>query len=142
MNTDHDWIDHAVKLLDLDIERMPDAAAKQIADTLIQKYADGDSRLPLWEAIADCASCRRDNGWREIGVFVGDLKCILLTERDGVGGYCIPSGNQLVAILAECPGFEFYVTDEICSYVLCYNHHDYLIGAGAASKWVAILCDE
>jgi hypothetical protein len=45
-------------------------------------------------------------------------------------------GPDLLCVLNECPALEFYVCDEDASYLLCSNHHDFIIGWGAAEPWV------
>lgn len=36
-------------------------------------------------------------------------------------------------------GFEFYITNFETEYVICFNHHDCLLGCGTAKKWVESL---
>ncbi len=50
--------------------------------------------------------------------------------------FIISSGDDLNYILSETCGYEFYITNFICSYLICYNHHDVLIGCGQAEKWI------
>ena len=38
--------------------------------------------------------------------------------------------------LKKMYGFEFYVFDSSISYLICFNHHDQLIGVGSAKEWV------
>jgi hypothetical protein len=49
------------------------------------------------------------------------------------------NGSDLLRVLEDCPALEFYVSDEEASYLLCSNHHDFVIGWGAASQWVGRL---
>ena len=64
-------------------------------------------------------------------------KCVLFFNKsDEKSMFLINSGNDLDFILSETYGFEFYVTDLDCSYLLCFNHHDILYGCGAAYDWV------
>lgn len=44
--------------------------------------------------------------------------------------------RDIVAVLAECTGFEFYLTDVEATFLLCFNHHDVLIAAGDARPWL------
>jgi hypothetical protein len=48
----------------------------------------------------------------------------------------LKNGLNLSAILGECTGFIFYLTDLNFTYLICFNDHDILIGAGAAIDWV------
>lgn len=40
--------------------------------------------------------------------------------------FLIQSGTDLDYILSETYGFEFYITNKQCSYLLCFNHHNIL----------------
>ena len=51
--------------------------------------------------------------------------------------FLIPNGTELYKILEDSFGFEFYITNQNHSYILCFNHHDILYGAGEAKKWVS-----
>ncbi|MGY3120680.1 hypothetical protein ACVWXQ_004617 [Bradyrhizobium sp. S3.14.4] len=46
-------------------------------------------------------------------------------------------GADLLRVLEDCPALEIYVCDEEASYLLCSNHHDFVVGWGAALPWVA-----
>jgi hypothetical protein len=47
-----------------------------------------------------------------------------------------------VRVLEECFNFEYYLTDQDCSYFICFNHHKYLVTAGTAADWLKNLLDE
>lgn len=82
-------------------------------------------------------SCISDtDAWRLLKKLVKS-KCVLFFNKsDEKSMFLINSGNDLDFILSETYGFEFYVTDLDCSYLLCFNHHDILYGCGAAYDWV------
>ena len=46
------------------------------------------------------------------------------------------SGVHLREAIEDSPGFEFFVVGTGGEYVLCHNHHDVLVGWGAAEPWV------
>lgn len=50
--------------------------------------------------------------------------------------FLIHSGSDLNFVLEETYGFEFYITDKKCTYLLAYNHHDILYGCGSAIDWM------
>jgi hypothetical protein len=56
-------------------------------------------------------------------------------DRDE-SGVVFEAGSCLVNVLGECTGFEFYLTDLEGDYVICFNHHDFLIGTGSAETWI------
>ena len=51
----------------------------------------------------------------------------------------INNGKSLYKLLDEMFGFEFYITNFETNYLLCFNHHDCLLGCGTAKKWVESL---
>jgi hypothetical protein len=78
------------------------------------------------------------DGWRQISFFPGDRACVVFWEP-GTEKRALRFGSRsdLVAVLDECHRSEFYVTDDEVTYLLCFNHHDYLIGQGLAASWVS-----
>jgi hypothetical protein len=131
------WISEAVTTLQFQLVRLPSEESREVLRQLRQKYADSASELPLWETISESESRKRVDGWMDVCEYVGDSPCLLVTEKDGPDAYRISSGRDLCRLLSECPGFEFYVTNDVYDYLLCHNHHDYLIGAGQSAEWVA-----
>ena len=142
MSMIHSWISEASTTLKLQFEPLSAEGTGDLFQRLRQKHADSGSELPLWETIGEHISRKRANGWRDVGEYVGDGPCLLLTEKDGQEAYRVSSGDDLTKLLSECPGFEFYVTNEEIDFLLCHNHHDYLIGAGKAASWVATKDDD
>ncbi|MEO6457793.1 MAG: hypothetical protein ABIO92_05915 [Chloroflexia bacterium] len=45
-------------------------------------------------------------------------------------------GTQISRVLGECFNFEFYVTNPEVEYILCHNHHDFLVATGTATSWL------
>jgi hypothetical protein len=63
--------------------------------------------------------------------------CVLLFDAgEEQEMFAVPSGRALNQLLANSPGFEFYVTDREVSYLICFNHHDVLICWGNAKDWL------
>ena len=48
----------------------------------------------------------------------------------------VPSGASLDQLLHRTSGFEFYVTDLEGTYLICFNHHDFLVCCGSAKAWL------
>jgi hypothetical protein len=136
------WISEAATTLGIEFIRLSADATGEVFLRLRQKYGDSGSNLPLWETLREHVSRKRANGWQDVGEYVGDSPCLLVTEKDGRDAYRIPSGSDLTELLSECPGFEFYVTNDDYDYLLCHNHHDYLIGTGKSAAWVATKQDD
>lgn len=65
------------------------------------------------------------------------LRIMFFNKSDDKNAFLIPNGMELYKILEDSFGFEFYITNQNHSYLLCFNHHDILYGSGEAKKWVS-----
>ena len=91
----------------------------------------------LWEGLRDCETFSDIDGWLYIQKFVLDNSCIMFfNPYQEKKMFNISSGKDLQYILSETCPYEFYVTDMDYSYLLCFTHHDVLIGCGKAKEWV------
>jgi hypothetical protein len=135
------WIQTAIDEHSLSVHALtPEATAKLLLN-ITHKFVEPDLERELWETLRSRASKRRASGWQDIGQFVGENACVMLIE-DGQNAYECTSGKVLTKLLEECPGFEFYVTNHEGEYLLCHNHHNYLLGCGSAEDWVQSLNDD
>ncbi len=75
------------------------------------------------------------DGWKVVSTFVGAAPCLMFLDAASPV-WKFKNGSDLLRVLKECPGLEFYVCDQEGSYLLCSNHHDFVIGWGRASSWV------
>ena len=88
-----------------------------------------------WDDKAESSGKLRSDGWELIPAFVGATACyVFLDGADIIWKF--GNGSDLLHVLKECPALEFYVSDRDASYLLCRNHHDFIIGWGAARPWV------
>lgn len=90
----------------------------------------------LWEAFHGDISRRRSDGWSLICDYPEPSPVLLFHDEGVFRGYQFSSPEDLRAILAESAGFEFYVTNERAEFVLCHNHHDFLVGVGECRQWL------
>ena len=65
------------------------------------------------------------------------LRIMFFNKSDDKNAFLIPNGTELYKILEDSFGFEFYITNQNHSYLLCFNHHDILYGSGEAKKWIS-----
>lgn len=94
----------------------------------------------LWEDMADAEFINDSDGWSYIDSFVGKNHCLLMFEEFKKWFIVeVHSGKDLKILLEETSSFEFYVFDEILSYLICFSHHDQLIGCGKAKTWIKTL---
>lgn len=91
-----------------------------------------------WDDPGKHAGRYHPDGWRAIPHHVGPSPCLLITEN-AFGIWRCESGGDLLELLEDTPGFEFYVCDLDMNFLLCHNHHDYLIGWGDAVAWIDAL---
>ncbi|MCR4801871.1 MAG: hypothetical protein K5895_02540 [Lachnospiraceae bacterium] len=91
----------------------------------------------LWEKLVNYEALSDSEGWSYIQNYVSDESCIMFFNQfDEKKMFIIANGKDLQYILSETSGFEFYITDIKCSYLICFNHHDILYGCGDAMKWI------
>lgn len=97
----------------------------------------------LWENIANPVYLNDPLGWSYIGNFIDDVPCLIIfNDFDSWVAIEISNGVDLTQLLSESYGFEFYVINQELTYVICFNHHDQLICAGEAEKWLNDYKDE
>lgn len=85
---------------------------------------------PLWERLEGESSVRDPDGWRRAGELVGSEPCLLFLPGADEAVFEFDRGSDLTVVLGECSGFEFGVTDTSQTFVVLFNHHDFLITAG------------
>jgi|SRR5882724_6887809 len=111
--------------------------SQNVLKQLSTRFGIPGGRGELWEHLVDSVGHQDPNAWRWIAEFVRGQPCMLaMPPRLELAVFDFDDGAELVAVLELCSGFEFYVTDKALSFVLCSNHHEYLIGAGAAVDWL------
>jgi hypothetical protein len=112
--------------------------SQSVIEALTVRYGNGRGQEGhLWEQLQNDVSVRNPDAWRWIASFVDGHRAILVFDPEvEPSAFEFEHGNEIVSVLAECSGFEFYVTDAERTYLLCFNHHDYLIAAGRAASWL------
>lgn len=120
------------------IEEVDSQTRLKIRKDINDLYVDNSKKgLWLWEKLSYFVSLNDEDGWSYINEFVSDSICILFfNDFDENSMFKIQNGNDLYCLLSETSGFEFYITDLSCSYLICFNHHDILYGCGNAIKWI------
>ena len=101
------------------------------------RFAHPSPNRELWERLNDSVGHQDPAAWRWISSYAAGHPCILVfSPRDEVGAVEFDDGSELIPTLEKCPGFEFYVTDPSYTFLLCFNHHDFLVAAGDAQEWL------
>ncbi len=131
------WVNAALEVSATPAELLGVPERQAVIARLCERLGVDVARYWPWQDV-DAASVQRDDGWMRIANYVGTEPCLLFL--DGAGTiWRLASGSDLLRVLEECPGIEFYVCDEAASYLLCHNHHDFVIGWGTAGAWVESL---
>jgi hypothetical protein len=76
-------------------------------------------------------------GWQLIGEFVGQNPVLVFfAPSEDLAIIEFNNGPDLTTAIGESFGSEFCISDHRATYLLCFNHHHYLIGADAAAEWI------
>lgn len=134
------WISAAIEDAALRAQTL-DAPERQVLVARLRERLGVDVTAPAaWNRVSAPDGRQRQDGCELISAYVGNAPCLLFL--DGARTiWRFDSGADLLRVLDESPLLEFYVCDEAASYLLCWNHHDFVIGWGAASAWVESLDD-
>lgn len=109
----------------------------KLTDVIRRRYTDGARHPYFWEGLTGRASVQNKDAWQWVSEFIGhDRAVMLFMDRPDESGIVFETGACVVQTLWECTGFEFYLTDQQATYLLCFNHHDFLIGTGLAADWI------
>lgn len=134
-NDIYNSINNTVNIKELSCDR-----CNQIMKKIIELYVNNEKKeICLWDKLNDYEALSDSRGWSYIQNFVSDEDCIMFFNQDEEKMFNISNGKDLHYVLSETSGFEFYITDISCSYLICFNHHDILYGCGKAKKWVTEL---
>jgi hypothetical protein len=131
---------HAAKDLGVAASALTLEESEALHRGMASRYAGSSERWPLWDGPTEYLAHQDPTAWRLIADFVQDEPCLLLweptTERTVIR---IERGRELVRVLEEVHRSELYVTDSALSFMLCFNHHDFLIAGGRAASWLEML---
>jgi hypothetical protein len=131
----------AAQALGIRAEPLTVESSAALWSSILQRYAAGNDKWPLWEHLRNDIGVQLVDGWKLLPRFLGTGGPLALVfepadERRYIRFHAAP---DIVRTLEDCFRFEFYVTDDSLSFLLCFNHHDFLIGAGLAREWVKSL---
>lgn len=126
----------------INVSVIDDMCCNNIVNALRSKYSTSNRHSAfLWDGLLDASFVCDINGWTRIKYFINGDPCILIISDGGKErAFEIMNGTDLDLLLANAFSFEFYITDSSCSFLICFNHHNQLIGCGSAKKWVDTFC--
>jgi hypothetical protein len=140
-----EWIESAVTSADVPVDRLSDEEERRLRQSVEHKFARStEGPTLLWERLECSVARRRHDGWKDACEFADAHEVILFFDERERLGMCwrFQSGRRLRRVLEETPTVEFYVTDAAADYVLCFNHHRFLVGAGSCVPWLEDLKED
>lgn len=113
---------------------------KKLKTDITKKYLYKYKDYFLWESFKEFSAKQDVDGWEKISNFIGNEKSLMFFDsREDNSLIIINNGKDLYEILAKTFHFEFYITNFETDYLICFNHHDILLGCGTAKKWIELL---
>ncbi len=122
----------ASSVLGLGVIELTQSESSFIIDQIVAKYANGKKGSLLWENfVGENVISNDKDAWKQLKDIVGKEETIMFfNPKDEPVAFKLSNGDDVVAVLGESFGFEFYLTNKVADYVICFNHHDYLIACG------------
>lgn len=131
----------SLSLFERDFRRLPDPEAKTLYVELLDTFVDGGDRRWWWEALKqEQTSIQFDDnkGFERIPLLVPDSResVWFIAEEAQMPFYPIyeATPETITKVLGECYAFEYYIVPKSKEWLLCENHHGYVIGVGNAVK--------
>lgn len=135
-----DEIDKARGVLSVpesDFRRLPDSESVLVYSDLLNTFVTGGDRRWWWEAFRQTSTAIKfddDKGFERIPSIVPDCREVawFIAEEDNLAYFPVYEGTleAITKILGECYFFECYIVPKSKKWLLCENHHGYLIGVG------------
>lgn len=124
----------------ISIKELSSEQVKKIKNDISRKYIQLQDKVFLWDSFKEPAVIADSNGWEKICTFIGEKNCLMFFDDiEDKSVITIGNGTELYKLLNEMFGFEFYITNFETDYLICFNHHDCLLGCGAAKNWIKSL---
>jgi hypothetical protein len=126
--------------LRIDVHELSDIQRTHVLDDVFAKYTQGYRYAwAMWDSryFAPHVSRQAEDGWEWCADFIGMNQAFLFfNSAHEEAMFAIAGGHAVVRLLGEMPAEEFYLTNTLTDYLLCVNHHDYLIACGRAREWL------
>ena len=132
------WIAEAVQTLGLDkadLREIPIYHAKNILKTIKDHFCTRQDAIWWWEYFRENLphySKRLNQGYTLLDQIVPDMDekiWFVIQETYGFRLY-LGTISTIQRIIGECAAFEYYLVATDYSWLICENHHDYLIAVG------------
>jgi len=136
-----EFVSSALSAARVQAEVLSASARRALVVRLRERFGLDVTAHQAWDMKTGSYGKRRPDGWERIPTFVGDTACCMFVDGAAIV-WKFSDGSDLLRVLKECPALEFYICDQDASYLLCSNHHDFIIGWGAAKLWVDCLAGQ
>lgn len=133
-------IENVTSSLNISAHPMLDHEAERLREIVYKRY-DIDPKSPGVMIHSSTSSVHDPQAWSRIREFLSNDEAILFFREwdDDEVMWVFPDGESLHECLAETFGFVFFITNKSASFLLAFEDHDCLIGAGGAEEWVRSL---
>jgi len=131
------WISEAAGNAEQTVIPLSTQVVNALVLTIRSRFVnDTRSKAFLWDSFRDEVAVQDPDGWLIAAGYPEPEPILLFLDGDSFVAYRFASSSALQRVLADSPGFEFYLTNPEASFVLCFNHHDVLIGVGDCLDWL------
>ena len=131
---------HAANKLNINISEIPESQTKILINSVANKYTNLKNTNFLWESFKNDFGIKNKNAWEWITKIINDKNdqevIMFFNPNDESVAFRFYNKMDIVPILQNTYGFEFYLTSKTIDYVMCFNHHDFFITCGKAIEWL------
>ncbi|WP_431294719.1 hypothetical protein [Pedobacter sp. P26] len=122
----------AAKIINYELVLLPVEKSKKVLQIVLEKFCHKEKySFPLWEDIVDRDSIRYKFAWELFNqIFDKESVVLFFDHDDDENMFLFDDGGVLTKIFENCYKFVFYITNLNNDFLIAFNDHDYLIGAG------------
>jgi hypothetical protein len=133
-----DFVRDVATELHVDFVELPHEEADRLRKNVLAKYAQRNAKW-LWSSLPACliASDPENVIENRIGEFLGRRPAVLFFDSgESSSVFRFGVGESILLVLAECPLFEYYITNDDLGYLIAKDHHDNLYALDEAEGWL------
>jgi hypothetical protein len=129
------YIDSAIQRLGASVRSLGPEEVRNVAALIRARFRLNIKAVSAWDMENTPEGLQRSDGIELVSSFVGNAACLFfLSGAQEMKEF--QNGADLLRTLNECPPMEFYVCDPDGTYLICWNHHEYLLAWGSATSWL------
>ncbi|MEL6300002.1 MAG: DUF6756 family protein [Pseudomonadota bacterium] len=127
-------VDRAIRELGVRANRISPENERQTYEAVLNTFSGGKDGIWLWEHFTEPSFGCELAHFSETAEIVPDPKeqVWFMVEEDHSPKpiYCV-SVTGAISIVGDCFAFEYYLIDTKLQWILCENHHDWVVGSGS-----------